>query len=65
MVSQPIKSPKAGFPAMSEYQNQGTHLNNYKKEQGHGTIKDQLFAIQDFFLPSGWRQVGGMVKVRV
>lgn len=55
----------AGFPAMFEYQHQGTHLNNYKTEQGHSKTKDGLFAIQDFFLPFGGKQVGGMVKVTV
>lgn len=40
MVSQPIKAPRAGFPALFEYQHHGTHLNNYRTEQGHSKIKD-------------------------
>lgn len=33
-------------------------------EQGRNKMKELSFVIQYFFLPFGWKQAGGMVKIR-
>lgn len=45
------KLPVAGFHAMFEYQNQRTHLHNYKTEPGHSKIKALSCVSQYFFSP--------------